>query len=192
MLIAGSYASSIEGGTYVGNDLDAILVEADQITGQHTWRNLGVPFHFPNGMQVIPGGDLSIDPGTVLRFGQDSRLHINEGASGPKPSLVAVGTATQPIVFSSIDNSTSAWRGIYFDSPSSKNEIGFATIENATNNNQDGAVETWYHTSLFIHDVLFRNIENCAVFKYIFTSEDDGIEASTLMYENVTSPICQN
>jgi len=152
-----------------------------------------VPYHLPSGMQVSPGGNLTIQPGVVMQYGQDSRLFINEGAGGPKPSLVAVGTAAEPIVFTSIDNTLSAWRGIYFDTPSTLNEIGFATIENASSSNQDGAIETWYYTVLNVHDVLFKDITNCAIHQYIFNGDPNTITTSNLSFDNVTNTsVCQN
>lgn len=193
MYIEGEYVTTISGGTYIGNDLDAIIVASDQITGTHNWTKLDVPLHLPSGMQVIAGGTLNILPGVIMKFGQDSELFINEGASGPKPSLVAVGTALEPIVFSSIDNTVSAWRGIYFDTPSTLNEIGFATIENATNTNQNGAIENWYGTVLNVHDVLFKNIQDCAIYEYVSNGSMSGLTTSNLSFENVgNASICQD
>jgi len=193
MILAGEYPTTITGGNYTGNTLDAIIVEVDQITGAHNWKNLEVPYHLPAGLQVIPGGLFTVMPGVVMKFGQDSRLFINEGASGEKPSIVAVGTPEEPIVFTSIDNTLAAWQGIYFDSPSTLNEIGFANIENASNSNQDGAIETWYGTVLNVHDVVFRNIQGCAIYQYISGSGDDTLTTSNLSFENVTNAeVCQN
>ncbi len=193
MLVEGAYPSAISGGSYTGNDLDAILVGADQITGVHNWSKLDVDYHLPAGLQVIPGGTLTIMPGAVLKFGQDSRLHINEGASGPKPSLIAVGTAADPIVFTSLDNTLRAWRGIYLDTPSTLNEIGFARIENASNSAQLGAIETWYGTVLNVHDVLFKDIPDCAIHQYISNGAPNTLTTSNLSFENVgTTVICQN
>ncbi len=193
MYILGVYPTTISGGSYIGNTLDAIIVERDFITENHTWTKLNVPYHFPSGVDVTPGGILTIMPGVVMKFGQDTRMYINEGASGPKPSLIAVGTVGEPIIFTSIDNTLSGWRGIYFDTPSTLNEIGFATIENASNSDQTGAIETWYGTVLNVHDVLFKNITNCAIHQYIFTGDPDTLTTNNLSYDNVgTSAICQN
>ncbi len=192
MIIKGAYPTTISGGSYTGNTLDAIIVSADQLTGEHNWPKLDVVYHLPNGMQVIPGGTLTIMPGTIMAFGQDSRLFINEGASGPKPSLVAVGTQTDPIVFTSIDQTFGAWRGIYFDSPSTLNEIGFAIIANASNSAQSGAIETWYCTVLNVHDVHFIDIQNCALFQYVNNGCPNPVSTSDLNFDNVGDTICEN
>lgn len=186
MLIEGAYPTAITGGSYIGNTLDAIIVTADQITGDHNWRKLNVPYHLPEGLQVIAGGKLSIMPGVILKFGLDTRLFINEGASGPKPSLIAVGTPIEPIIFTGINNVLGAWKGVYFDTPSPLNEIGFATIEYASNPDQTGAIYMWYGTVLNVHDVTFKDIQNCA-----FTTETDpSLSTSNITYVNVTNQSC--
>jgi len=187
MYIEGAYPTTISGGSYIGNTTDAIIVTADQITGNHNWSKLNVPYHLPEGLQVIPGGKLTLNPGVVMAFGLDAELYINEGASGPKPSLIAVGTIQNPILFTGINTTQSAWKGIRFDSPSVLNEIGFATIEYASNSNQSGALYLWYGTVLDVHDVTFRNIQFCA-----FTLEPipNNITTSNITYVNVTNTFC--
>ena len=195
MYILGVYITTISGGSYTGNDLNAIVADRSFIANEshHIWTKLNVPYHFPEGMDVTnSGGKLTIMPGVIMKFGQDTDLAITEGASGNKPSLIAVGTAAEPIIFTSIDNTLSAWRGIYFDSPSTLNEIGFATIENASNPNQEGAIETWYNTVLNVHDVTFKDIQNCAIHQYKFPNDPETLTTSNLTYINVTNAFCQN
>ncbi len=187
MYIEGAYPTTISGGSYIGNTTDAIIVTADQITGDHTWNKLNVPYHLPAGLQVIPGGKLTLNPGVIMEFGLDAELYINEGASGPKPSLIAVGTTQNPILFTGINKTQGAWRGIRFDTPSVLNEIGFATIEYASNPSLSGALYLWYGTVLDVHDVTFRNIQFCA-----FTTEElpNGLTTSNITYINVTNIFC--
>lgn len=85
-----------------------------------------------------------------------------------------------------------AWQGIYFDTPSPLNKIGFATIEYATNANQEGAIEMWYGTVLNVHDVAFKDIQNCAIHQYISVGDPDTLTTSNLTYTNVTIPYCRN
>ncbi|WP_452231863.1 hypothetical protein [Lacinutrix sp. MEBiC02595] len=191
MYILGTYITTISGGNYIGNDTDAIIANRDYIANEshHIWTKLNVPYHFPEGMDVTnSGGKLTIMPGVVMKFGQDTDLAITEGAGGNKPSLIAVGTAADPIVFTSIDNTLSSWRGIYFDSPSTLNEIGFATIENASNSNQTGAIYLWAYSVLNVHDVLFKDITNCSI--QTFTNDGIVLTTSNLSYDNVGSEIC--
>jgi len=121
-----------------------------------------VPYHLTEGMSVIAGGKLTIDAGAVLEFGLDAELYINEGASGEKPSFIAVGTEQDPIIFTGINKVPGAWNGIRFDTPSVLNEIGFATIEYASSTNLSGAVYMWHGSVVNVHDVTFRDIKFCA------------------------------
>jgi len=193
MIMNGAYPTTISGGTYTGNATDVIFVNSDQISGDHTWTKLDVPYRITSGLSVVPeAGKLTINPGVIIEFGLDARLYINEGASGEKPSFIAVGTVEEPILFTSVNKVLGAWQGIYFDSPSPLNEIGFVTIEYASNSNQDGAIETWYGTVLNIHDVTFKNIEHCSIYNYFNTLNPNTVTTSNLNYTNVGDTICEN
>ena len=194
MLLEPNYVNSIVGGNYTGNETDAIYVANGFINIDVTMRDLGVPYHALARLVVSAGGGkLTIEPGVELEFGLDGNLEVNEGASGEKPSLIAVGTAQNPILFSGINKVDGAWKGIYFDSPSPLNEIGFATIEYASNfSSQEGAIEAWYGTVLNVHDVSFKNIQNCALHQYISSTGENTISTANLNYENVTEIYCQN
>lgn len=192
MYIEGAYPTTISGGNYIGNTIDAIIVTSDQITGNHNWNKLNVPYHLPEGLTVIAGGKLTIMPGAILKFGLDKVLYISEGASGPKPSLIAVGTAQEPIIFTGLNNVLGAWRGIRFDTPSPLNEIGFATVEYASNPNQEGALDLWYGTVLNVHDVTFKDIQRCAIHYNISPTAVNTLTTSNLDYQSVGSQICKN
>ncbi len=153
------YPGAISGGMYTGNTTDAIIANTAAIDVDTTWRDLGVPYQFPAGFRVIAGGTLTIEAGVTLEFGLNSVLDVNEGASGPKPSLIAVGTAQNPIIFTGIEKVKGAWQGVYFDTPSALNEIGFATIQYASDPTSPGAIYGWYGTVLRVHDVLFEHIQ---------------------------------
>ena len=186
IIMEGAYPTTILGGNYTGNTTDAIIVTSDQITGNHNWSKLNVPYHLPEGLRVSAGGKLTIMPGVIMKFGLDALLNINEGASGPKPSLIAVGTAQEPIIFTGLNNVLGAWRGIYFDTPSPLNEIGFATIEYASNPSLGGAIANWAGTVLNVHDTTFKNIQHCS----ILNSTSATLTTSNLNYVNVGDEIC--
>jgi len=192
MLVLPNYVDGIVGGNYTGNGTNAIYVANGFITIDASMRDLGVPYHVLARLVVSAGGGkLTINPGVVLKFGLNGSLEVPEGASGSKPSLIAVGTAQEPIIFSSINTVLGAWKGIYFDTPSPLNEIGFATIEYASNPDQEGAIEAWYGTVLNVHDVVFKDIQDCAIHQYIFAGDPDTLTTSNLTYINVTNTFCQ-
>lgn len=166
MYVRPQYVTTITGGTYTGNTRDAIIVNSytSAINNDSTWKDLGVPYRVEDKLHVLAGGGkLTIEPGVTIEFGSDAYLSVDEGASGSKPSLLAIGTAVKPITFTGIDKVKGAWRGIYFDSPSPLNEIGFTNIDYASNPAQAGAIFTWYGTVLNVHDVTFNHIQRDAI-----------------------------
>ena len=190
MILSGPYISQIAGGTFTGNQLDAIIVESAgrPINSDDTWADHGVPYHIPTLLSVISGGGkLTINPGVTIKFGLDSGLFINEGASGSKPSLVAVGTPASPITFTGIDEVSGAWRSIRFDTPSPLNEIAFATIKYASNSSFEGkgAIYTWYGTILNVHDVAFENIQNDAMHVKKFPTGSLTVTNSNNTFSNI-------
>lgn len=188
MLVLPNYVDGILGGQFTGNDIDAIYVASGFVTIDATMRDLGVPYHCLARLVVSAGGGkLTIEPGAVLEFGLSGSLEVNEGASGSKPSLVAVGTAQNPILFTGIDKVEGAWKGIYFDTPSPLNEIGFATIEYASNPSQEGAIANWAGVVLNVHDVFFKDIQYCS----ILNSSSSTLTTSNLTYANVGGEICE-
>ncbi|MGS0525599.1 hypothetical protein ACU8V7_10740 [Zobellia nedashkovskayae] len=188
MLVLPNYVDAIVGGNYTGNETDAIYVANGFNSIDATYRDLGVPYHVLARLVVSAGGGkLTINPGVVMEFGLSGGLEVNEGASGSKPSLVAVGTAENPILFTAIDKVEGAWNGIYFDTPSALNEIGFATIEYASTLDYTGAITNWSGTVLNVHDVLFKDIKYCAIrYKQI------GVTTSNLSYDNVGAELCED
>lgn len=189
MIMNGAYPTTISGGTYVGNETDAIFVISDQITGQHNWTNLGIPYRIANRLVVIAGGELTIQPGVTLEFEDDGELNVDEGASGSPPSLIAVGTEQNPITFTGVNKVLGAWKGIYFDTPSPLNEIGFANISYASNPRRDAAVYTWAASVANVHDVNFESIQNCA-FNEGTTKPNPNLSISNITYSNVGVEIC--
>lgn len=189
MLVNGAYPTSISGGTYTGNETDSIFVNSDQISGQHNWTNLGVPYRIANRLVVIAGGELTIQPGVTLEFEDDGQLAVHEGASGSAPSLVAVGTEQQPITFTAVNKVLGAWQGIYFDTPSPLNEIAFATIAYASNSRQEGAISPWSDAVVNVHDVSFENIQKCAFYLAPFKA-NPNLSTSNNTFTNVSDELC--
>jgi hypothetical protein len=115
-------------GLYSGNGRDAIAIAGagGPVFKSQTMHERGVPYHVGSGsdggrMDVSsplggPTTVLTIEPGTTLQFAPGGSLNVNANAHGG--ALVAVGTPSQPIVFSS-DQGVAAqagdWLGLTFD-----------------------------------------------------------------------------
>jgi hypothetical protein len=125
---------TIPPGTYTGNGDDQIRIPGNggsaAILEDTTMHARGVPYHIGTsgtfGDLVIgsapgmPPATLTVEAGVTVRFKKDGVMSV-EPYSGTDPAsgaLVAVGTASEPIVFTSAQASPLAgdWLGIYFGS----------------------------------------------------------------------------
>lgn len=101
---------------YTGNDVDRVTVSMLNMTGDHTWRYLGVPILIDGGVPATPtqnlnNGNLTLEPGVVLEFTTNAGFRLDEA------TLTAVGTAALPIIMRG--NGGTHWRGINIHNNSS-------------------------------------------------------------------------
>ena len=120
-------------GTYTGNGTDEVLIPAnggpEVVAEDTTLHNRGVPYRIGSttssaSLQVRPPPaapglvTLTIEAGTVLRFKPGGVMLVQPGqGTGPaQGALIALGTPTQPIVFTSASATPAPgdWLGIYF------------------------------------------------------------------------------
>jgi hypothetical protein len=83
---------------------------------------------------------LTIQPGTVVRFGAGGSLSIGYSTNG---TLIANGTSASPIVFTSsaVAPTAGSWDGIYFyDKASSNSSVTYCNIMYAGSNSSYGAL----------------------------------------------------
>lgn len=133
---------TIPHGAYADNGRPAIAISGSggPVLNAQTMHDRGVPYHVgsgPDGGQMDvstqlngPAAVLTIEPGVTILFPPGGSLNIN--ASGHGGALIAVGTPTRPIVFTSDKGPASAagdWLGINFDDPvSPQSLIQFARV----------------------------------------------------------------
>ena len=138
----------ITGGTFAGNvDFDGVVVDGS-LGYSMTW-----PMHYAlplavggdstvHGLTVASGVELTLDPGTEMLFTtSDAGLYVH-GA------LRALGTASQPITFTSILDApgTGEWEGIYFeaDSDDARSLLEYAVVSYAGEWVSNWNGDTWY------------------------------------------------
>lgn len=116
-------------GSYTGNAVDAILIDPRHALAEDAvWRDRGVPYHVgdaPNdhltighGSPGTPPTTLTVEPGVTLAFhpGIAMRIEAATGSFIATGALVAEGTATSPVVFTSSAARPQAgdWVGLWF------------------------------------------------------------------------------
>lgn len=79
---------------------------------------------FTDTVQIDDGALLTIEPGVVLQFEQDTGLNVREGR------MTAAGTADNPIIFTGTEEERGWWKGVqYRDTRSSDNILDHVIIE---------------------------------------------------------------
>jgi hypothetical protein len=124
---ASSYSSNNEEGIYLIRDhLD------HNITDEVTWASFDQPvIEMEEDLTINDNGKLTLTPGLEWRFGPSVGIWIGYSTAG---DLVAMGTQTLPIVFTSVANSPAKgdWHGIMLDTEATAAtqltyvEIGYA------------------------------------------------------------------
>jgi len=104
--------------------MDKILLYDGVMVTSGTWHNQGVPYEVApvnegGGIFVTPTEGtpaiLTIDPGTTIRFSAGAQLAV--GIGGSTGGLMALGTVTQPITFTSasLNPAPGDWHQIALD-----------------------------------------------------------------------------
>ncbi len=92
--------SGFSGNTYVGNALDGLWTSGD-VRADATWPS-DIPVYFIAGtVNVYPGRTLTIEPGVIAKGRKDGLYGINSRVV-VDGTLVAQGTSTSPIIFTSL------------------------------------------------------------------------------------------
>ena len=141
ILLGADSANDLPDGAYTGNNVDAILLQSagtaaafEQgriLLADVTLHDRGVPYRVGvkpatiivgDGVVGSPKATLTLEPDVTLQFvpqgtGNTSRLQIRGHSDGtPQGALVAVGTATKPVTFTSSAAAPAAgdWQGLEF------------------------------------------------------------------------------
>lgn len=91
--------------TATGNGVNAIALGAGELSGEHIWENVGLPYVLLGDMRVANGASLTIQPGLQVRLAQ----HAGIDARG---TLTAVGTQAAPILFTGTTQQPGWWENI--------------------------------------------------------------------------------
>jgi hypothetical protein len=98
------------GGSFTGNGIDQIAVEAGDYTVSGTVPNLGVPYRVLGDIDTIDDSSMTIAAGTHFVMTADSDIEFgwNSGAA----TVIARGTASAPIQFSGVETTAGFWEGL--------------------------------------------------------------------------------
>lgn len=154
-------------GIYIDNDQDYTL------TTEHTWEKQTCAYIIDGCIDIQSdygsGAILRIAPGAEFHFKSGGSIEVADSYAG---TLLAVGTATEPIIFTTNNSIPKAgqWRHIYFDSNTNPGTI----MEYC--NVSYGSEDSYYKGNIILDGTTNVTIQNCTL------SNSDGY-GLYLMYD---------
>ncbi len=144
LLYAASVGGLSDGNSFSSNGDQVIEVRVTTGVGgsikiSQTWRNQPLPFELvgTGAVNTLAIGDtsnlpvLTLEPGITMWVGEDIFIRVNHGG------LIAEGTATEPITFTSVRGSGPLWQQIVFErNVVHGSRLAYVNIEHAGNSNQ--------------------------------------------------------
>lgn len=110
--------------TFVGNDVDKVLIYGDQVLSAVTWPGLDVPYLISS--RIDPELVWTLAPGVTLEMMPQTSIVVSGDASG----FHAVGTAALPILITGSVKTRGSWDSISFDTTlNGANAFEHCTIE---------------------------------------------------------------
>lgn len=160
---------TVPSGNYTGNGHDAIAISGSggSVDVTQTMYDRGVPYHVGTGqdggkldVRGQAGGPyavLTIEPGVVIQFPTDGLLNVNANAKGV---LIALGTPTRKIVFTSDKGTASAagdWLGVRFEGTvAPQSALRLVRVEFAGRPSPTGSNSCPYSGQSVINDAAIR------------------------------------
>lgn len=144
---AANVAGSIPAGTYTGNAIDEIDLEGDGMSSvdrDMVLHDRGVPYHVgdpqhPGNLAIAARtagqvAHLTIEPNVTMRFHKGGVLvvQVAQNTMPATGALIANGTATAPILFTSAESAPAAgdWLGVYFNGiPDPATSLDYVTVD---------------------------------------------------------------
>lgn len=134
---AGNYAISLDadsmGAVGTGNVFNGAPIEiaGGTVTTTATWLNQGTPLVVTRSfiVEATASPILTLTPGTVLQFADATNIWVGHNAAG---QLVAEGTATAPITFTSKNATPGSgdWDGIHFwDATANGSKLAYVKLD---------------------------------------------------------------
>lgn len=115
-----------DGGSTDGNQdlVEALCDETTSLTENITSATTLTPDCYQVDRTISVNAKLTIEPGTVLRFANDTGLFVTDTGS-----IVAKGTSSKKILFTSQTGTTNSWQGIAILSNSPDNAFDHVILE---------------------------------------------------------------
>jgi hypothetical protein len=128
------------------------------LTEDATWASGET--HIIDGTVYLKGNTITIEPGAIIKFNANSQIIVGDDPNA-STTLLAVGTAEKPIIFTSANATPVAgdWYGVVFDEGTSPNtNLQFCTFEYGGGYSDDSQIITVKgNTKLSMDNCLVRH-----------------------------------
>ena len=161
-------------------NVDPIQLDCDYFLENRTLvDNPNAPIDYIVSCVAQVRANLTIEPGVVIAFTQDSGLDFFENVS----SIHAVGTANKPIILTGTQPTRGSWRGLFINSGNASNIMEYVTVSygggQAFNSNGDRG-------NIIVYAGAALSLKNCN----INNSQSSGLTAryggTSLVFQNNT------
>lgn len=128
VFLEGNYAHTIGAGNNITTDLGILIDDGTYSQSSATWLKQTVPYVIDGDLYIESAGnaELIIEPGTEVHFTNGSSIYVGYSSS-KYGKLVAQGTASEPIIFTSsapaAAQNPGQWDGIMFYEGTSSGSI---------------------------------------------------------------------
>lgn len=147
------------------NDPGPIVLECDAFyQGNQTLVNdpdRAVDYYVPCVMEIY--ANITIEEGTVIEFADDAGFQVDASAVYGEGSLKIQGSANsdEQTVLTGESKTKGAWRGIFFNTPSTQNNLSNVLIEYAggeafNSNNDKGAIIIYANAAVQLDNVFIE------------------------------------
>lgn len=182
------YISNISGGNYIGNTTDVIRIIGQGSNSAGTWTKLNVPYRI-NGKVSVNNTSLTIDPGVIIEMENGAWFDVGDQDTA---TLKAIGTPSEPILFTGVVKQPGAWKGIQYEFTNSvENEISYATLEYAGNGSDfdGGAIYLWANPTVNLNNLIIKDTPGCGI-QYGTNTGTNNATIFNIDYQNTGGTVC--
>lgn len=155
----GHFVGTLNDLTFTGNLLDGVVVNGGHITVDRTWNPY--TYYILNTMHVgryindSPNHNrLTLMPGTTIKVAEGKNINI--AIDNYCGELYAVGTAEQPITFTSMNGEAGGWNGLIFNGRNDDFEDPYSILKYCV-------IEKGNSYNLYTTGTVLPEIENCVL-----------------------------
>ena len=170
--------------TFVANGKNYVFVNGGSVDVEDnvTLVKMPIPYYLSAGLNLDQPYRFTIAAGTTLLFGADKQLYVSDNAS-----LIAEGTAAEPIIFRGLEDEAAYWKGIRYYSTKEASVMRYCQVSGG---GSDG--DGFYAANLSFWNDARLTMTNCSFSKsrHYGIALDDIENMTNIAHGNITFSSC--